>query len=786
VIVVVTLALGIGANTAVFSIIYGTLLRPLPYEDPDRLINILDSSTRESELAKIFASYADFEQFSRHARTLELVAADTWAGRPAAILTGRGPAKTYLTVPVTAGFFKVFGVPPELGRTFTNNDLRGGCAVVLSNRFWHGPMGSDRRIVGQSLSLDDQSCTVLGVMPATFAVYPPETQIWTLILPGDPRLRSFFGVFMVARLKPGVGIAQARAELTSLHKSLHAHDANGEKEFTPLMSGLQDQFTWLAGRNLPATLSLVFASVTLVLLIACLNITNLLLGRSFARGREFAIRAALGSGRRRLVRQLLIESGILSLAGGGLALLVAFAVTRYFVYVQPVELPVASTISIDLPTLAFAAVVSILTALIFAVAHAWIVSRGDLFSALRVNAGNIAPARQHLSRMLVGAEMALSVTLLAGAVLLIRSVMGFASAPLGFARENIFVSNGSLPRQYHEKSARRVAFYKNLQQRLGSLPGITNVAVASTLPPHGLGLDTVEAEGKPIPDGAKLHDVGVAAVSPGYFRLLEIPIRLGRVFEESDRPQSDRVAVVNEAFVHEYSPNRDPIGQKFRIGEEREWLTVVGVVGNEARPTVYEEMKWVAAPTVYRPMAQYPPDYFAIAVRSASEQASIGHAMIAAVASIDPQAALGDIQSMQSRLAPYLKYPRFRAIVLAGFSCLAVMLAAIGLYGVLSQFVAQRTFEIGVRIALGARGTDIVGLIARTGGAPVLGGLFIGFIASFALTRYLGSLLYGITPTDPVTFAAVVLVMMTTSVMAMALPIRRASRVNPMTAVRSE
>jgi putative ABC transport system permease protein len=251
-------------------------------------------------------------------------------------------------------------------------------------------------------------------------------------------------------------------------------------------------------------------------------------------------------------------------------------------------------------------------------------------------------------------------------------------------------------------------------------------------------------------------------------------------------PQTDHVAVVNEAFAHEYFSKQNPIGQKIRIGDEREWVTVVGVVGNEKRPTVYEEMKWVAQPSVYRPMAQHPRDYFAIAVQSASEQSGIGHTMEQAVASVDSQAALGDVQSMQSRLAPYLKYPRFRAIVLVAFSCLAVMLATVGLYGVLSQFVSQRTSEIGVRIAVGAQGGDIAGLILRVGGAPAFAGLFIGFTASFALARYLSSLLYGIEPTDPATFGAVVIVMIMASVAAMIVPMRRALRVDPMTALRSE
>ena len=785
-IVVITLALGIAATTAAFSITYGALLRPLPYRNPARLINILDTSTRESGLAKIFASYSDFEEFSRHAHSLESIAADTWAGRPGAVLTGRGPTKAYLTIPVTAGFFQTLGVAAQRGRTFSNEDLRRGCAVVLSDKFWRGPLGSDPRIVGESLSLDDQTCTVVGVMPATFAVYPPETQIWTLILPNDPRLRKYFGVFIVARLKPGVGIAQAAAELTALHKALHVHDTNGEEDFTPLVSGLQEQFTWLAGRNLRTTLAVVFASVMLVLLIACVNIANLLLGRSFARAREFAIRAALGSGARRLIRQLLVESSILSFAGGALGLLLAFVAARYFVHLQPVELPAGSSIAIDVPVLAFALLVSILTAIVFAVTPGWVISRGDVFSGLRVNAGSISPARQRLARMLVTAEMALCVILLVTAVLLMRSIISFESAPLGFARENVFASSGSLPGHDYDTAVRRVMFYDRLQEKLAALDGATNFAIASTLPPYGLGLSTLDVQGKPRPNNAKAHDVGDVAVTREYFQLFDIRIRLGRIFNEHDQPQSDHVAVVNEALVHEYFRQQDPIGRKIRIGDEREWLTIVGVVGNEERPTVFEEMKWVAQPAVYRPISQHPPEYFAIAVRSAGKKAGIGHAMEQAVASIDSRATLGNIESMQSRLAPYLKYPRFRALVLAAFSCLALLLAAVGLYGVLAEFVAQRTPEIGVRIALGARGSDIAGLIALRGGAPAIAGLFIGIAGSFVLTRYLRSLLYGITPTDPLTFGAVVIVMIAAAGIAMMLPARRASRVDPMSALRSE
>lgn len=783
--ILVTLALGIGANTAVFSIISGALLRPLPYRDPNNLIDILDTSPREKGLARIFASYADYEEFSKHARTLERLGAVTWAGRTGAILTGRGPAKSYLTIPATADFFATLGVGAQLGRTFTNEDFRGGCAVVLSDKFWRGPLAGGS-IAGQTISLDDRPCTVLGVMPPNFAFYPPETQIWTLLLPDDPRLKKFFGVFMVARLKSGATAAQAQAELSALHAPLHVGDSNGENEFTPLVSGLQDQFTWLAGRNLRTTLGALFASVVAVLAIACLNVANLLLGRSFVRAREFAIRAALGSGRARLIRQLLIEAMLLSAAGAALGLLVAFAAIRYFIHVQPIELPVGASVSINLPALAFTAAVSIVTAVIFALAPSWAISREDVNAALRGTGANSRPSRQRLSRLLVSAEMALSVILLAGAGLLMRSVIGFGSAPLGFSPDRVLIASGSLPQPYFRDIGRKVAFYDELQRKLGTLPGVEGAVAASTLPPYGLGLSTIEIQGRPVARDTQMHDVGQAAVGPEYFRVLNVALRRGRAFGRQDQPQSEQVAVVNEALVREYFPDRDPIGERIRIGDAREWLTIIGVAGNERRPEVLREMSWMEQPAVYRPIDQAPPDGFSIALRAGDAQGGIGHTVEQAIASVDADVAVGSVQPMRSRLAPYLTYPRFRAGVLAAFATLAILLAAVGLYGVLAQFVTQSTREIGLRMAVGATRRNIAGLIARKGGIPVLAGLFAGFLSSYALTRYLSSFLYGVAPDDPATFGIAAVVMLSATALAMILPARRASRVDPMIALRSE
>jgi putative ABC transport system permease protein len=785
-VLLLTLALGIGANTAVFSVIDGVLLRPLPYRDPARLINILDASLREAQLAKIFASYTDFEEYAGHAHTLERIGATSWAGRTGAILTGRGSARSYLTLPVTSGFFDTLGVAPALGRTFTDADRSGDCALVVSERFWRAALHADPAAVGRPVTLDDRPCTVLGVMPAAFAFYPPETQIWSLVLADDQRLKRYFGVFVVARLKPGATIKQARDELTSLHSALQANATNGENKFAPLVSGLQDQFQWLAGRNLPTTLGLLFGAVLAVLAIACLNVTNLLVMRNFAREREFAIRAAIGSGRGRLVRQLLTESMLVTAAGGALGLLVAFGMVRVFNAVQPIELPVGASVSINLPALLFAVVVSAIALLFFGVVPAWAASKVSIYNGLRASGQNALPGGQRLSRMLVAAEMALSVVLLSGASLLMRSVLNFGSAPLGFAVKNVTVASGTLPEHHFPDNARKLAFFDTLRERLGNERAIRSATIASSLPPYGLGLTTLEIQGKPVPEDQRLHDVGRASVDREYFHVMEVPLRRGRVFDARDQAASARVAIVNEALVREYFEQDNPLGRQIRLADDNVWATIVGVVGNELTTDVLREMSWITRPAVYMPVAQNPPSYFSVAVRAATREVGIGHALEETVASVDPQVATGHAETMQSRLAPYLKYPEFRAAVVAAFASLAILLAAVGLYGVLAQFVTQRTREIGIRMAVGADARRIASLVASKGGVPFLAGLSIGAVASAGLTRYLSSLLFGVTATDPGAFGLTLAVMVCAAVVATIFPARRAVRVDPVDAMRSE
>jgi len=432
IIAILTLALGIGATTAVFSIVNGVLLRPLPYRAPERLVDILDQSLHEKGFNKLFADYPDYREYRQHSRSFEELAAATWAVKNP-ILTGHGAARTVTAIPVTASFFGLLGASARLGRTFEAADEARGCSVVLSNAYWISAFGGDSRVVGQSIILDDKACALLGVMPAGFAFYPAAAQLWMLITPDRPEIDKLL-VVVFGRLKPGITAAQAQAELSALHAAAHSGDEG--RDFGPAVDFLQEELTWLAGRNLRTTLWILLGAVALVLLIGCVNVANLLLGRSLVRGRELAVRAALGGGRLRLFRQLLTEGLLLAMLGGAGGVWMAFGAVRYFRAVNPVDLPVGAEVSISGPVLAFTLLVSVLTALLFGMAPAWKASRANLNTALKSGGrGNVSGGG--LGRAMVAAEMALSVVLLAGAGLLMESVLRMGSANLGFAASGL-------------------------------------------------------------------------------------------------------------------------------------------------------------------------------------------------------------------------------------------------------------------------------------------------------------------------------------------------------------
>ena len=769
-----TLALGIGATTAVFSIVSAVLLRPLPYKDPGRLAAIWVTSTREKGLAKLFATYADYDQFRRHARSFESISAATWAVNTGRILTGHGPSRTVMTVPASATFFDTLGVPAALGRTFRAEDETRACSLVLSHNFWSSAFSADRSVISSTITLDQAPCTVLGVMPDRFVFYPPVAQAWILIGPNFQPDQPHMLVGIFARLKPGVTLAQAQTEARSLFRAIHT---SGEtRDFEPIVLDLHGEFTFLAGRTLRTTLLIVFGAVLLVLLIACLNVANLLMARLSERHRELAVRAALGSPQSRLVRQLLTESLLLGLLGAALGVALAGAAVQYFRAASPIELTAGADVALNLPVLLFSALLALLTTLVFGLLPAVRASRVDLTERLKTGGRGSVRGSHGFSRAMIAVEMAMSFLLLIGAGLLISSAFRMANAPLGFDPDGVLATRLALPLPKYAPAAARIRFYDQLLQRL---PG---ASLSSKVPPEAGGNQTLEIAGRSIAEGAAIHDVGADAVSPAFFDVLRTPLRRGRVFDSRDRETSPPVAIVNDALVREYFPRGDPLGRRIRIpGGNMPWLTVVGVVGNLKHTELMNEMAWVETPILYRPLPQEPRPFVQLATRTAGAQE-----IRAQIAALDPAIPVGEIQTLRTRLARLLAYPRFRATVLAAFALGALLLAAVGLHGVLSQLVAQRVPEFGVRRAVGAQTRDLLWLVARQGGIPVLAGLVLGIGATVAFSRVLANLLYGIQPADPGTLAWVSLLLLTVAAVAILLPARRAAQVDPMIALRQE
>jgi putative ABC transport system permease protein len=782
---IATLAVAIGGATAVFSMCEAVLFRPLPYAESGRLIAVWDRHATDRKLAKIFASYADFETWRHDSRTIELAAAATWATGDQ-VLTGDGPARLALAIPASLDFFTLFGVPPQMGRGFESADLNRGCTVVLAARFWRSALAAPAGIVGRSLALDGRACTVVGVMPDRFSFYPAATDMWMLITPNREQLPRdrYQGVGVFARLRPGVTLERAAEELAALHRRAHAGDAHGTA-FAPLVSPLQSEFTWLAGRNLRATLWVLFAAVAVVLLMASVNVANLLLGRSLERQRELAIRAAVGSGRWRLARQLLTEALLLSACATTAGLVLAEAVLAWVRVGAPIELPPGTRIALDGGVLLFAIAVAVATALAFGVVPAWRSSRADIHALLKAQSAGADRGRSTRARsLMIGIEMASAMVLLVGAGLLTQSIARLAAVPLGFNPDGLLTMSVRLPRTTYPQTAARAAFYRRLIDGIAALPGVDGAAMTTSLL-RGGAITSLLVDGRPDPPpDAAPPDVSQYVVSVDYFRVMEIPLRAGRAFEPADREGAPAVSIVNEALARKYFPDENPIGR--RIGTPNNaWSTIVGVVANTKHADVFQEMSRIDSPMIFRATMQEPSGDAAVVVRSQAP-GSVGAAIQRLAAELDPSVPVADVQSMRDRMARDLAYPEFRAAVLTAFAAVALALAAVGLYAVLAQLVAQRTHEFGVRMALGARSLDIAALVGVQGGAPTLAGLTSGIAAALALERVLSSLLYGAGAADAIAIGAVASVLLLTAAIAIAVPAARAMRVDPLAALRSD
>jgi putative ABC transport system permease protein len=786
----ITLALGIGASTAVFSIVEAVLLRPLPYRDPGRLVAIWDSGTRERRLSKVFGPYTDYEEWSRHARSFESIAALTWGWDPSRIMTGRGAAKELLAIPASATFFDTLGVSAALGRTFTSADERHGCTIVLAHSFWTTDLGSDSAIVGHSLNLDQRACTVAGVMPPGFSFYPPETNLWMLLGPDfqPPREKMTVGIF--ARLKPGVRREQAQSEIVALSRA--AHPSGFWHDFEPRVYDLHGEFTFLASRTLRLTLIVAFCAVLLVLAIAALNVANLLLARLAERQRELAVRAALGSGRARLVRQVLTESLLLSAIGtlGGIA--IAFGAVRYFRHAAPITLTVGSDVRIDLPVLIFTILAALATTLAFGLLPALSISRSDLFERLKA-AGRGAlngALRRRAAGTMVALEMGLSFLLLIGAGLLLASALRMGSEPLGFNPHRLFETHTMLPMPRYRDAARREQYYDALLDGLRRMPGVAGAALTSALPPNlgNAASEAIELQGSSVAESFELHDVGVNSASPGFFSVLGMPLLEGRAFAATDQGTSEPVVIINQALQREYFPRGNPLGRRIRLapGSATPWMTIVGVVGDLKHTELMNEMGWAETPILYQPVSQTAPQGFEIAIRARAVGPAFEHRIQEQIAALDASVPINPVEPVNADISKTLAYPRFRAMVLGFFSLTALLLSAVGLNGVLSQIVAQRIPEFGIRKAMGAQQRDLLLLVARQGGIPVALGMAGGIGCALLFSWLLRALLYGVDAADPKVIALVAALFLGIAATAIALPARRAALVDPMAALRDE
>ena len=787
-IVIATLALGIGATTAIFSILNAVLLRPLPYKDPGRLVVIWKQSAKDRSAIPVFDTYAEFKDWSAASRSFEQAAAATWASS-GAILTGSGRAREVLAMPVSLTFFKLLGVPPQIGRTFQSSDLNAGCVVVLRHRFWRNDLAGGKNVIGRAIRLNTQACTVIGVMPPGFTFYPDALSMWMLIGHGSEIARSpeKSNVGMFARLRAGVSMDTAQREVELLYRNAHRNDKDASK-LKPVVYPLKSQFTFLTGANLRLSVIVLFAAVCFVLVIACVNVASLLLGRLLMRRRELAMRSALGAAHGRLLRQLLTEGLLLSSCAALIGAGIAIAAVHFFRISNVVQMPPGSPVAVDLPVLGFTAVLAVFTAIAFTLLPAWNASRVNLAETLK-SAGRGATHRdaaRFFQKAMIVTEVALSLVLLSGAALLIESVVRFSSASLGFSTDHLLTMPLTLPQWRYPSDDRRSDFYRQVMNAASTLPGVERVALASSVPlASGYGsFAAFHIEGRP--DSGNSPGAYQRSISRDYFRVMGIPLYQGRAFDQRDQAKTEPVAIVNRALAAKYFLREDPIGKHIRFGDSGPWLTIAGIAGNEKSRDFFHEMTWEENPWIFRPLLQDPAADPNLIVRTAGDPAALGPALEKRIAAIDPNVPLGDAQTMQNSVTQALAHPLFRAILLSIFAGLALLLAAVGLYGVLSQWVVQQTKDIGIRMALGGAKSDIVKVIVSQGMLLTLFGIAVGLTASFMLTRFLAVLLYGVKPADPLALAAVSVVLIVVAFVATSFPARRATSVDPLVALRHE
>lgn len=782
-IAVLTLALGIGANTAIFSVIHAVLLRPLPYDHPDRITLV-----RESNPGKGFEQFSvsppNYMDWKNGAGVFEQMAS---MSRSQFSYTGGAEPERLVGARVAASFFSVLGAQPELGRTFLPEDDVVGKAsvVVLSHGLWTEHFGSDPQVIGKSLTLDGESYRVIGVMRNGFQ-FPRGVQLW---VPSEfderslsPRARGAHYLTVIARLKPGASIDQAQAEMVSISKRLEQLYPGTNTGWTSRVVALNEATVG----NIRPTLLVLFGAVGFLLLIACANVANLLLARATARQREIAIRFSLGASRLRIARQLLTESILLSGIACTLGLLLAEWAIRALRSLPPSTLPRAESIGLDLPVLGFAAGVAVLTALLFGFAPALQITRGAPSETLKEGGRTASAGRHGVRSALVVLETTLALVLLVGSGLLLKSFMRLQTVDPGFQSKNILTANISLPKSKYSTDAQTIQFFGQALERLQAVPDVKEAAVASGNPIEGSNLSFVFATKElQALAPADQPSAGYYVVSPNYFHTLAIPLLVGRYFTQGDSAGSPRVAIVSQAVAQRFFHDRSPIGQTIKIGVgagDPPWREIVGVVGDVKDDGLGE----AATMTVYEPYTQQAWSSMSLFLRLDSDPSHLASILRSQVMSVDKDQPVAEIATGEQLMSEAVAQPQLRTLLLGLFAGLALVLASLGIYGVMSNTVAQRTHEIGVRMALGAGQRSVLRLVLGNGMRLTLLGIVLGTMGAFALTRLMKGFLFHVTPTDPATFVSVALFLFLVALLASYIPARRATRVDPVVALRYE
>ena len=797
-IAVLTLALGIGANTAIFSVANGVLLRPLPYDRSDRLAMIWGHRTQEPLASLSVAEYWDLTEQGRSFAAVGAYVDGT------ATLTGGGVPERLRAGYMTGNTLAVLGVAPVLGRSFVPEEDRpnGPHAVLLSDALWRRRFGADPSIVGRVLMLDDAAATVIGVMPAGFQL-PSDyagagMELWSPLQLDPAANRSERGwhfLQAVGRLRDGVTVERASTEVSALMRGMLARYPG---EYTPEFNGSTTTVAQeVVGDVRPAILVLLGA-VGLLLLIACANVAGLLLARAEARQREIALRTALGAGRRRLLRQLLTESLLLAAAGATLGVVLAAWGVQGLVMAAPASVPRLAEIGLDGRVLLFTLALTVLTGLLFGLAPALHSVRPDLTQALTEGgrAGTAGGHRQLLRRVLVGGQVAIALVLVTGAGLLVQSFLRLRQVDPGFQPDGLLTARVELSTTRFATSAARREFYRDLVDRLSHLPGVKSAAIARALPMTGrleIGDWSFILEGRaafpPLP--TDYHPADWQVVTPGYFAALGIPVREGRDFTAADRVGAPGAVIVNRTLARQVWPNEDPVGQRILLGGggvDSVWRTVVGVVGDVRHRGLSE----AARPEMYLPYAQFPagtgtpPAAMYVAMRVAGDPEALIGALRATVAALDADTPVAEAQTMDAAMGAWAAERRLIMLLVSGFAAIALLLGAVGIYGVMAHLVSQREREIGIRMALGAAPEQILRLVVSQSALVVGGGIVAGVVGALAVTRLLAGLLFHIRPTDPLTFTGTALALAAVAAGATLLPAVRAVRTDPAHALRSD